>query len=361
MPRDHSLDATVALMRDPYGYIGKRCEATASDVFEARILLRRTICMRGREAARVFYDPARFMRKGAAPLRVQKTLFGTGGVQGLDGAAHRMRKAVFMRMMTPSRVEELGRISRGMWQAFAVRWAAAGRIVLYDELQELLMRSICEWSGVPLDDAEAQRRTREVVALFDHAGDVGPTHWWSRFARKRAERWIGGCVDAVRDGRLAAAPGSALYEFAWHRDEAGAPLSTRIAAVEVLNVLRPTVAVSVFIVHAATALHRHPEWWTRLADGGNAVYEAFVQEVRRFYPFFPAAMARVRERFEWNGHVFPRGRRAMLDLYGTDHDPRIWKDPDDVPAGALPRLAAGRLRPDRARRRRLPDQSPLSG
>src|SRR3982751_4880757 len=102
MPRDKSVDATLALMRDPYGFIGKRCEQAASDVFEARILLRRTVCMRGRDAARVFYDPERFMRKGAAPLRVQKTLFGVGGVQSLDGAAHRMRKAVFMQLMTPS-------------------------------------------------------------------------------------------------------------------------------------------------------------------------------------------------------------------------------------------------------------------
>ena len=65
MPRDKSVDATLALMRDPYCFIGKRWEQAESDVFEARILLRRTACMRGRDAARVFYDPERSMRKGA--------------------------------------------------------------------------------------------------------------------------------------------------------------------------------------------------------------------------------------------------------------------------------------------------------
>src|SRR5690606_17387043 len=54
----------------------------------------------------------------------------------------------------------------------------------------------------------------------------------------------------------------------------------------------------------------------------------FVQEVRRFYPFFPAVAARVRHDFEWRGYRFPKGRRVLLDLYGTDHDSRTWGDPE---------------------------------
>ena len=57
-------------------------------------------------------------------------------------------------------------------------------------------------------------------------------------------------------------------------------------------------------------------------------YLPFVQEVRRFYPFFPLTAARVRKYFEWQGHAFPQGRRVLLDLYGTNHDRRIWKEPE---------------------------------
>jgi fatty-acid peroxygenase len=53
-----------------------------------------------------------------------------------------------------------------------------------------------------------------------------------------------------------------------------------------------------------------------------------VQEVRRFYPFFPAVPAIVRENFRWRGYTLRAGTRALLDLYGIDHDPRLWKDPD---------------------------------
>jgi fatty-acid peroxygenase len=39
--------------------------------------------------------------------------------------------------------------------------------------------------------------------------------------------------------------------------------------------------------------------------------------------------ARVRDDFEWQGHRFAAGRRVLLDLYGTDHDPRLWDRPDE--------------------------------
>ena len=42
--------------------------------------------------------------------------------------------------------------------------------------------------------------------------------------------------------------------------------------VELLNVLRPTVAVSVFIVHAVHALNRYPEWVQRLKDDAAPLY-----------------------------------------------------------------------------------------
>src|SRR3546814_3503026 len=40
-------------------------------------------------------------------------------------------------------------------------------------------------------------------------------------------------------------------------------------------------------------------------------------------------MARTRHKFEWNGHRFPGGRQVMLDLYGTNRDPRTWDAPEE--------------------------------
>src|SRR3546814_17703187 len=84
MPRDESFDSTLALLRDPYGFISKKCRRYGSDVFETRLLLRRTICMTGSEASALFSEQDRFIRRDAAPGRGQKTHFGRGGAPGGD-------------------------------------------------------------------------------------------------------------------------------------------------------------------------------------------------------------------------------------------------------------------------------------
>jgi len=329
IPRDKNWDSTLALMRDPYGFIAKRCRTYGADLFQTRLMLQTTICMTGREAAELFYDPRHFVRHGATPGRIQKTLFGQGGVQGLDDEAHRHRKRMFMSLMTPDQIGQVVAMTADWWRIYIRKWAMMERVVLYDQSREILCRAVCAWAGVPLAEAEVGRRTQELSALFEYAGSVGPKHWWARLARKRAERWAEGIIAQVRAGHIQPPERSALRVIATHQDLDGALLSPRIAAVELLNVLRPTIAVSVFITFIAHALHRYPACRERLKAGESGYAALFVQEVRRFYPFFPAVAARVRDDFEWRGYPFPRAARVILDLYGTDHDPRSWQSPDE--------------------------------
>lgn len=51
IPHEAWPDNTLALLRDPYRFISRRCQAHQSDVFQARIMLEKTICITGREAA----------------------------------------------------------------------------------------------------------------------------------------------------------------------------------------------------------------------------------------------------------------------------------------------------------------------
>jgi fatty-acid peroxygenase len=75
-------------------------------------------------------------------------------------------------------------------------------------------------------------------------------------------------------------------------------------------------------------MHAHGELVKHIRDDESGYVERFVLEVRRFYPFFPAIAARVLDDFEWKGLLFPRGRRVLLDVYGTNHDDRKWHDPE---------------------------------
>ncbi|MBZ9715695.1 cytochrome P450 [Deinococcus multiflagellatus] len=326
--RNRLHDSTLAFLRDGYAFILRRSERDHTDVFKTRLLLMPLTCLHGEQAAQLFYDPYRFERRGAAPARAQKTLLGEGGVQGMDGEAHRVRKQMFMSLMTSERLRDLKNFTTAQWHAAAVKWETQSQVVLLDEVQELLCRAVCRWAGVPLRAGEVSLRTADFAAMIDSAGAVGVRHWRGRVGRARAERWAAGLIAQVRAGKLKPDQISALHVIAHHRDVSGALLDEHVAAVELLNVLRPTVAVALYVVFAALALHDFPNAARQLTEGGQAAREHFVQEVRRFYPFFPFAAAKVRQDFEWRGHKFTRGQRTLLDLYGTNHDRRVWGDPE---------------------------------
>jgi len=327
MPVDHRPDSSLALLADPYRFIARECQRLGADLFEARILLERSICMTGPAAAQLFYDTSRFTRTGAAPKALRETLLGSGGVQTLDGAAHRHRKAMFMALMTPPSIARLTERMLEEWTRAARDWSGAD-VRLYEALHEPMMRAVCDWAGVPLPPAQVGERTHDLMELFDEAAAKGLGHIRSRLARNRAEKWIEAFIDDVRADRIRIPPDSPAERIAVHRDVNGHFLSGEVAAVELINVLRPILAVSVYIVHMAHALHRFPEQRDRLRAGDAPFAKAFTLEVRRFYPFFPAVVARVRRDFEWNGFAFAAGTQTLLDVYGTNRDPRTWDAPD---------------------------------
>jgi fatty-acid peroxygenase len=94
--------------------------------------------------------------------------------------------------------------------------------------------------------------------------------------------------------------------MAWRRDLDGELLDTVVAAVELINVLRPVVAVARFVTLAALAFHEHPEC-LQIIQADEDYIAMFVQEIRRFYPLFPFVGGRVRNEFDWRGRRYTRG------------------------------------------------------
>ena len=329
IPRTQAIDSTLGLWSDGYLFISERCRRLGTDVFETRLMLQPTICMLGRDAARMFYGSEALVRAGAAPRRIQTTLFGVGGVQGLDREQHRHRKAMFMAMMTPDAIGTLKRIAADEWRAAIPRWALRPKVDVLGASREVLCRSACRWSGVPLPEEDVRSRTEQLSALIDGGSRIGLPHWRARRARRRAEAWTADVIADARRGYPVPPDPSPLQLIAGPRDLQGELLEPRIAAVELLNVLRPIVAVGRYLSLLALALHRYPHALARVRDADETGYgDRLLQEVRRFYPFFPFAAARVAEQFDWQGITFPAGRRVLLDLYGTNHDARVWTDPE---------------------------------
>ncbi|WP_077324199.1 cytochrome P450 [Virgibacillus siamensis] len=327
IPYEPGLDHTLDLLKEGYTYIPNRRRRFHSDIFQTRLLGQKVVCIGGKEAAKVFYDNEKFRRKGAAPRRIQQSLFGKNGVQTMDGEKHTHRKALFMDLMTPEHIKELKEIIAKQWNIGLNDWVDRDQIRLFDEARKIMCRAACNWAGVPLWAKELDLRTADLSAMIDAFGAVGLRHWKGRVARNRTEGWIRKIIWQVRGGRLHPNEHTALYKMAWHRNLDGSLMSTQMAAVELINILRPIVAIARYVTFGALAMHRFPEQTAKLQKNDDSYNQYFVQEVRRYYPFGPFLGARVRNNFEWNGHAFTKGTLVLLDIYGTNHDQELWNNP----------------------------------
>ncbi|MGW3862224.1 cytochrome P450 [Streptomyces sp. NPDC005047] len=320
------LDSTLALMAQGYAWLPDRHRSSRGKPVHCRLLGKNAVALRGPEAVRFFYDENHIERHGALPGPVLDTLFGHGAVHTLDDRQHRARKGLFMSLLKDrSGLESLTKHLMTEWEHARQRWAGRDHVVLFYESSLLLTRAVCAWSGVPLHDTEEM--AGDLVAMVDGFASPGPRHLRARRARRRREDHLARLVVEVRGATQTVPADSVLAAVAAHRDAEGQALDAHTAAVEVLNVIRPTVAVSWFVTFAAHALHRWPEHRQRLAEGDAAYARAFAHEVRRFYPFAPFVGGLAAADLLWDGQDIPADSMVLLDLYGQNHDPDLWSEP----------------------------------
>ena len=323
-----AIENSPSLLAKGYGWLPDLRRAAGRRTVPTRLLGLRATAVEGPDAARFFYDGDHVRRSGAVPEPVQGTLFGKGAVHTLDGRAHEVRKAMFVALlMREEGIATLVEHATTAWDDAAAEWARRGRIVLLEEAANVLTGAVCRWAGVPVDDDEVPRLARDLQALVDGFATAGPRHWRARRARGRREKELARLVEEVRNGATIVPVGCAVDVVAQHRDADGRLLEPRLAAVELLNVLRPTVAIGWFMAFSGHALAREPNLRERLAGGDHAYAQAFAHEVRRFYPFAPFIGGRAPREVEWDGTRIPANSMVLLDLYGQNHDADVWGDP----------------------------------
>jgi fatty-acid peroxygenase len=322
------LDDTVQLLLEGYGWLPERRHATGRRTVPARLLGLPAVGLESPDGARWFHDEDHVRRAGALPEPVRATLFGTGSVHGLDGEEHRTRKAMFVSLLTNEEgIAALVGRTTAAWDDAVKAWTRRRQIVLFDEAGRVIARAVTRWAGVPVDDDQVPSLARDLTAMVDGFATGGPRHWRARRARNRREAWLAQIVEDLRSGARTAPAGSALAIVAEHRDGQGERLDPRVAAVELLNVIRPTTAICWLLAFSAHAMIRRPQVRDRLRGGDPAYAEAFAHEVCRFYPFAPFVGGKAPREVVWDGRRIPRGAMVLLDLYGHNHDPAVWGDP----------------------------------
>lgn len=328
IPKEQGIEQNFQLLKEGYEYILNRRIKLQSDIFETRILGKKVVCMGGEEATNVFYDDTKFLRNNVAPNRIVQTLFGKDAVQTLDGIEHKKRKEMLMSVLTNESINQFLDIFKLQLEASIDTWSKKENITFYEEIKKVLCSAVFTWIGYPLQGEQLNKRTKEISSMFETPAAVGPKHWFGRSARNAVENFLKNIIENLRNKKILVTPNSILNTFVFYKDEQNNYLSKEIVAVELLNIIRPTIAIAVYSNFIVLALKDYPLEKEKLKSFAD-YKEMFVHEIRRFYPFFPFVVAKAKKDFEWNGYLFEEGTIAALDLYGTNHDPKLWEQADE--------------------------------
>lgn len=249
-------------------------------------------------------------------------------MHGLDGDAHRDRKAMFLDLLGEESVAELAAAIGAALRA-RLRAQGGGEVVVFDELVEVYGAAVLRWAGIDCSEPQARRVAHRLAAIVDGFGFAGAAYARGWAARLWCDAWARRVVREVRAGTRVPPRRSPLLRIA------SSDLSVPVAGVELGNLVRPTVAVAWLGTFAAHALADHPQWRELLRGDGAADRDcaerrvAFGHEVRRFYPFVPALAGRVRRADEIDGVPLRPGDRLILDVIGTNRDPSLWDRPGE--------------------------------
>jgi len=304
-----------------------------------RLLGDDTIFVRGAEGVELFYDQRKIARHGAMPALVQETLFGHGSVHSLDGDEHHHRKSTFVDVAyEDAQVARLLPHLEREWQHEQEEWVGGGARTAYDAAVGALGRAIMRWAGLPGTPAAKTRWAARLAQIVNGFGaPYSPEYLQAWINRRWSDKHTQTLIEAVRAGALDAAEGTALYEWAWHRNADRELLPARTAGIELQNSIRPMIAVARFVAFAAKDLHDRPEWRDRIAaetaERGSLVSgplaTAFAQEIRRTAPFVPMLPGRAIADIELEGEKVAAGGRVVLDILGTDTDELSWERADE--------------------------------
>jgi fatty-acid peroxygenase len=327
IPREKGIDHTLDLLIEGYPFIQNRIKKYQSPIVISRVLGKKAIFLSGVEEAKVFYSDKYFKRHGVAPMHVQKTLFGKKAIQGLDGAEHQKRKQLFMSLLSPEYEKRLLDLCAKNLERRSKEWENKSSIKLFDESKKVLFLSVCEWAAVPYPKKREKEFLEDFGYMIYSFGRVGSYYRKGKRSRKCVEQWIEQLIEEVRLGIFVVDKSTPLYLMSMCKDVNGELVDIKIAARELINLLRPIIAIATYITFIGLALYENPECKEKLKGRDPLYLEMFCQEVRRYYPFSPFVGAKVKKSFRWKNCIFKKNTLVFLDLYGMMHDEKIWDQP----------------------------------
>jgi len=234
-----------------------------------------------------------------------------------------------MDLMPPERIDAYHEIlDKKMTAAFEEE---QGTFDLFSLSRRVLFAAVTEWAGINMDDLseeEIEELSKYQISMISSSFTSPGDHIKGISDRKKSEKWAQKLIKEARENPVPGKEDVALYAFAEATDLEGELLPVEVAAVELLNIIRPTLALTVWAALMGHALFSREDIYNELKGDFDRLQDSFIQELRRYYPFFPMLPAISLREVEVDGYTIPEDSWVVLDIYGTDHDPRHIENPE---------------------------------
>lgn len=328
IPKDKTWDSTINLFREGSSFISNRCDQLKSDIFQTRVMFQSVICMRGQGAADFFHAAEHLSHQSQqAPFFVKNLIQDLHSFLLLEESSPNIRHDLLMSLITPRSLDFLAIYFTEVWHHRMKAWRKFKQINLFSEMNRILTITACQWLGIELSEEEIALRVEELSVLAHEYSDPTLNLWKLIRLRSRCTQWATKLIHSVRLGPQPSLEDySPLHAIADFKETSNKnTLPEPIAAAEIIHILMSIVSLSRHMVFAAHSLHTHPEY--RLHLNQDSELEEYIQEIQRFYSLFPFIGGRASESFEWKGYSLKKNQWILLDIYGTNHHPDLWKEP----------------------------------
>lgn len=329
IPKDKNWDNTMNLFREGPFFISNRCEQLKSDIFQTRVMFQSVVCIRGQGPADFFHTAKHLSsQEKQAPFFVKNLIQNLQSFLMFEDSAAEVRHDLFASFITPRSLDFLAIYFTEVWHRRMKVWGKLHRINLFNEMNRILTITACQWLGIELSEEEIELRVEELSLLSHGYCDPNFNQWRLVRLRSRCNQWATKLIQSVRLGSQPFSedysPLHAIGDFKESHNNKLLP--EPIAAAEVIHILMSIVSLSKHMVFAAHALDLHPEYRFRLNK--DSELEDYIQEVQRFYSFFPFLGGKTSEPFKWREYSLKKNQWVLFDLYGANHHPDLWKEPN---------------------------------
>jgi cytochrome P450 len=345
------IGQSLQLLKDNRGFFLSRFQKYGP-VFKTSFALQKVVCFVGHGALTFFYNPDLFAREGANPNPI-KALFNNDAVPLVDGEVHRVRKALYLSIMTTGAVAEFLPQMQNTCERFLQSWERKRNFVWQTE-NEFLGLGLSNLLMLGEETGSASAEQKDVIDTYVLGMASLPINLpFTRYGRALRSRdtmlkWV---ADAMVTHRRRMQPGQQpihdiLTSLLRANDNAGRPLTDDVLKTDGMHVyfsIYTGWAVQLTWVCLSLGLDRRVMERARAevaekSPSGVVTMEQLdampyvrrvTQEVRRLNPVLPVTFqAKVRKTCAYNGYRIPAGWTAIASVYATMQDPAIFVAPD---------------------------------